>query len=90
MIPKMKSKWGLYWDQPPDITEAPMDETHVILTPAQFARLPVYDVSVPTGVYPGKCWRSLLSDNIHVLRWYHTPKDGFCPILSRDIIIVEK
>lgn len=57
MIPEMLDPLGRHWDQPGDIRSAPMDDTHVILTQAQFERLPEYSASLPSGVYPGKCWR---------------------------------
>jgi hypothetical protein len=34
-----------------------MDEKHVLLTRRQFEELPEYSSSMPSGVYPGKCWK---------------------------------
>lgn len=38
-------------------TDVLMDDTHILITRAQYDALPVYDCSVPTGVVPGKTWR---------------------------------
>jgi len=55
-IPAMTDPMGQYWDQPKDIRQAEMDETHVILTPEQIKGLCNYDRSLPSGTYSGKCW----------------------------------
>ncbi len=55
-IPAMTDPLGAHWDQPKDIRSAPMDDKHVILTPAQIRQLSNYDRSMPSGVYSGKCW----------------------------------
>ncbi len=34
-----------------------MDDKLVLLTPRQFGQLLDYSSSMPSGVYPGKCWR---------------------------------
>lgn len=57
MIPAMTDPLGKHWDQPRDICDAPMDEKLVLLTPRQFDDLPEYSASMPSGVYPGKCWK---------------------------------
>lgn len=86
-IPIMDDPLGKYWDQPRDIRSAPMDDTHVILTQRQFKELPEYSTSIPTGVYPGKCWKRFERDQPWVLVWYgpETP-DHECPILFRVIL----
>lgn len=56
-IPPMTDPLGRYWKQPSDIREAPIDDTHVLLRPDQFDELHEYSTSIPTGVYPGKCWK---------------------------------
>jgi len=56
MIPEMTDPLGRYWHQPADIREAPMDETHVLLTVRQYGELSEYSDTMPSGVYPGKCW----------------------------------
>jgi hypothetical protein len=68
-IPVMDDPLGRYWDQPSDIRSVLMDDTHVILTERQISQLRNYDSSMPSGVYPGKCW---LRTNKHKtwLVWY--------------------
>lgn len=80
MIPHMTDPLGKYWDQPHDIRDAPMDEELVLLTPAQFSKLSEYSATMPSGVYPGKCWKAeeyKRNDKGHfaptgrwMLRWY--------------------
>lgn len=57
MIPEITDPLGKHWDQPHDIREAPMDGDLVLLTPRQFEALSEYSASMPSGVYPGKCWK---------------------------------
>lgn len=93
-IPAMTHPLSKYWDQPDDIGSAPMDETHVLLTPCQFALLSEYSASIPTGVYPGKCWKRIErrrdgSISRTLLAWYGAETtDGRCPILFRAIEVV--
>jgi hypothetical protein len=89
-IPVMDDPLGKHWDQPRDIRSAPMDEAHVILRPDQAVGLCNYDRTLPSGVYPGKCWRRReTKPDRDMLVWYgaETP-DGKCPILMRDMLII--
>lgn len=73
IIPEMTDPLGKYWEQPKDIREAEMDDTHVLLTQAQFDGLHDYSASLPTGTYDGKCWRAFggrKDPNWH-LGWFH-------------------
>lgn len=65
IIPQITHPLGRHWDQPRDIRDAPMDDTHVLLTPFQVRLLPEYSTSMPSGVYAGKCWK-----------WVQLPKFG--------------
>lgn len=94
MIPLMNDPLGKYWEQPRDIREVPMDDDVVLLSPSQFAGLHEYSATMPTGVYPGKCWKrvELNHDGSHhrtLLVWYgdETPEHD-CPILFRNIEVV--
>lgn len=89
MIPVMDDPLGKYWDQPRDIRDAPMDNDTVLLTPMQFDDLLEYSASIPTGVYPGKCWKRIERKHA-LLVWYgdETP-DHKCPILFRSIEVVQ-
>jgi hypothetical protein len=56
-IPVMTDPLSRYWGQPANIRQAPMDDTHVLLSTAQVADLKDYSTSYPTGAYEGKCWK---------------------------------
>lgn len=86
-IPVMDDPLGRYWNQPRDIRDAPMDDNHVLLTPQQFRDLHEYSSTIPSGVYPGKCWKR--KERNWLLGWYgdETP-DHQCPILFRQIEVV--
>jgi hypothetical protein len=88
-IPVMDDPLGKYWVQPPYIRLALMDEKHIILTSSEVAKLPRYNTSIPTGVYPGKCWLRREEGRV-MLVWYgeETPEHN-CPILFRDVIVLE-
>lgn len=70
MIPQMIDPLGLHWQQPTDIRQAPMDETHVLLTPRQIADLLEYSRSYPSGTYDGKCWKREGEDEDGSTFWY--------------------
>lgn len=94
MIPAMTDPLGKHWDQPADIREAPMDDKTVLLTPRQFEELHEYSATMPSGVYPGKCWKRLEPWNRPtpertLLVWYGIADDpSKCTIEFRDIEIV--
>lgn len=89
MIPVMDDELGRHWEQPIDIRDAPMDDTHVLLTEYQFAKLLNYSASIPTGVYPGKCWWALTKDGTWFLRWFspHATDPKLCTINHRRILV---
>lgn len=86
MIPVMDDPLGKHWEQPSDIRSAPMDEEHILLTSAQIKQLHKYDSSMPTGVYPGKCWmRREPGKTLFV--WYGEENaEHNCPILFREVL----
>lgn len=88
MIPAMTDELGRYWRQPADIRDAPIDGSHVLLTRRQFDGLSDYTASLPSGVYPGKCWRRRTAVG-WVLVWFGVdPKNkAVCTIESRFIRI---
>lgn len=91
MIPAMTDPRGKHWGQPADIRKAPMDGTHVLLTRRQFDGLSEYSATIPSGVYPGKCWKRAEPGPASprwLLMWYGehaAPK--MCSINSREIRI---
>lgn len=102
LIPEMTDPLGKHWDQPKDIREAPIDDTLVLLTPDQFVSLHEYSTSMPSGVYPGKCWKRqeyreyIAGDVTYVptgrwfLRWYGESEigPGYCSNHERLIEVV--
>lgn len=88
-IPVMDDPLGRHWRQPADIRFVVMDDSHVLLTPNHLAQLPEYSSTIPSGVYPGKCWQRKEPER-HLLAWYgdETP-DGMCGIMFREILVVE-
>jgi hypothetical protein len=58
-IPPITDPMGKSWRQPKDIRQAPMDGKFVLLTRQQWDALPEYSTSMPSGVYPGKCWKRI-------------------------------
>lgn len=99
-IPPITDPLGKHWRQP-DMTAVDFDDTHVLLTQAQFDGLAEYSTTNPTGVYPGKCWKAqeLTWPEPHgsfpkatgkwFLRWFgeSTIGPGFCSNNHREIII---
>lgn len=93
MIPAMTDPLGRHWQQPIDIRTAPMDDTHVLLYPSQFDGLVEYSTSIPSGVYPGKCWRTQLRDGSWIMRWYGehpdpAQRDKLCTNNHRAILLM--
>ena len=88
-IPPMDDPLGRYWEQPRDIRLAPMDDRHVLLTAQQRASLLEYSTTMPSGVYPGKCWRRQERDR-DLLVWYGITdgRPDLCSIEFREILVV--
>lgn len=40
-----------------------LDDESAVCSGADFAKLPAYNASMPTGKYPGKCWRRFVPDD---------------------------
>jgi len=88
-IPAMTDPLGRHWRQPYNIRQAPMDDTHVLLTPAQVNELMEYSSTYPSGTYDGKCWKAE-QDNELYLCWYHpSPNPGKIGIDYRLILEVK-
>lgn len=87
-IPPITDPLGAYWEQP-DRAEIQLGVgTHnAFLTQNAFDRLKEYSTTIPTGVYPGKMWKSRRGDHWE-LCWYGEVQNNRCPIESRDIVIV--
>lgn len=86
-IPVMDDPLGKYWEQPENMQRVVMDETHVLLSKRQFSTLHEYSSTMPTGVYPGKCWKRQEKRN-WLLCWYGEDVDGKCSINWREVLLV--
>jgi len=102
-IPPITDPMGKHWRQP-DMTDVEFDDTHAILTQAQFDGLPEYSTTTPGGVYPGKCWKSQQWEWVPVaggmrercwtdkwnLCWFGESElgPGYCSNKHREIIIL--
>lgn len=97
-IPPITDPMGRSWRQP-DMSEVTFDDTHALLTQAQFDGLAEYSTTNPSGVYPGKCWKAQVAENLGggryrwtdrwELRWWGESDigPGFCSNNHREIII---
>jgi len=65
-----------------------MDDVDVLLSERQLSELAEYTTTLPSGVYPGKCWKRK-STNGWLLCWYgeETPQHQ-CPIDFRHVLVV--
>lgn len=56
-IPPITDPMGKHWRQP-DLTKLDIGAERVHLTQQEFDGLLEYSTSMPSGVYPGKCWKA--------------------------------
>ena len=56
-IPPITDPLGKHWKQP-DLTHLDISGDTVELTQKEFDALPEYSTTLPSGVYPGKCWKA--------------------------------
>ena len=89
IIPDIVHPLGKYWEQP-NKDNILIDDTHALMNEHSLDELYEYSMSIPTGVYVGKMWKSKVSDK-WILRWFGNEIDkGLLPILSREILISEE
>jgi len=75
-IPRMTDPLGRYWDQPRDLcARVRLFDTHATISERDWQRLPRYDSSIPSGVYPGKAWR-----RGKFLCWFGPDRNGSCHV----------
>jgi hypothetical protein len=93
-IPLMTDPLGRHWPQPSRDAFL-VDETHAIVSAANFKLLPEYSGSMPSGVYPGKMWRRhdgvfdrKCKEPIWMLCWYgESPDPGKCSVNHRLLLV---
>lgn len=93
-IPPMTDPLGQHWHQP-KTDSVLVDDTHAVVSDADFHRLPEYSCSMPGGVYPGKMWRR--HDGAHdrtclipvwLLCWYgESPEPNKCSVNHRILLV---
>ena len=98
IIPEMTNPLGQHWKQP-DRNKIAIDDHHALLTKADFAMLPEYSGSIPSGVYPGKMWKRLDGlfnsavdprDHRWLFCWFGIGIDkGRCSINFRPVLIAD-
>jgi len=95
-IPAITDPLGKHWEQPAP-SEIILDNELALMTEQTFNRLAEYSCSMPSGVYPGKMWRSDVAAyhpnrvkagmHRHWLHWFGECEDPTkCSNNSRKII----
>ncbi|WP_112550785.1 hypothetical protein [Morganella morganii] len=89
-IPPMTDPDGKNWPQPPT-DNILIDDHHALMTQSDFNQLIDYSHSVPSGVYPGKMWKTTAQGGRQFLWWFgELPgHDDTCTNNRREILIVE-
>lgn len=89
VIPPITDPMGKCWDQP-DPANWLIDEAHVVMPECDWKRLARYDHTMPSGVYPGKCWARVESDVAFFLGWYGESQigPGYCSNNWRRVLLV--
>ena len=81
--PPVTDELGRYWDQPPR-QRVLIDDTNAVMTSQDYARLHVYDLSLPTGTYTGKMWAARGE-----LCWYGDVVGNNIKIERRQVLLLD-
>lgn len=89
-IPPMTDPLGRHWKQP-SVDQILLDDNHALMDMAAFNCLPEYSRSIPSGVYPGKMWKAVLSDGTAHLCWFGIVegRPDVCSNNNREILVVD-
>lgn len=89
LIPPITDPLGRSWQQP-SLAQILVDDTHAVMTPATLNTLLEYNTSRPSGVYPGKMWKSYFAGAWY-LNWYGEVPDRpeVCSVNRRKILLTE-
>lgn len=85
-IPPITDPLGKYWRQP-DRNRIEVDETHALMTEADFESLSEYSTSIPSGVYPGKMWRRQQVDGWYLVWFGECADPSKCSINFRKALL---
>lgn len=88
IIPAMTHELGCYWSQP-ERENILVDDTHAVMSRRDFDSLADYSRSIPSGVYPGKMWKSIMPDGSKFLCWFSNVRAGLCIREYREILMLE-
>lgn len=86
VIPPITDPLGRHWSQPPR-DRILVDDTHALMSQADFEQLPEYSRSVPTGAYAGKMWRCHFREG-WFLCWYADDVPGRVKTQWRPLLVV--
>ena len=91
IIPPMTDSLGNFWIQP-STENILIDDTHAVMCRDDFNLLVDYSHSVPSGVYPGKMWKTTAQGGRQFLWWFgiSPSRDDICTNNRREILIVEE
>jgi hypothetical protein len=85
-IPPMTDPLSRHWQQPAR-ERVLVDDTHALISAADFEKLLEYTASIPSGKYPGKMWRRREGD-VWLLCWYSECDDPqLLAINSRKVLV---
>lgn len=88
VIPPIIEPLGRFWKQP-DLADILIDDTHAVVSTADFIRLADYSCSLPSGVYSGKVWRGMHSETHEwQLFWYSDSRYERHCLINRRILLV--
>lgn len=95
VIPPMTDPLSRHWKQP-KTEDILIDDINAVMTQADFKKLPEYSTTKPSGVYPGKMWKSDHTDedgrHVHwALKWFGIVpgNDKVCSNNWRIILLVD-
>lgn len=94
-VPPITDPLGKHWQQPKR-ENILVDNTHALMSKADFEKLLDYSLSQPSGVYEGKMWKcQRLGPRYEptgqwILRWFGvSDKPGYVSNHGRDILIYD-
>ncbi len=89
-VPPIVHPLGNGWDQP-DPHKFLWDKDEVAMSRSDFNRLHTYSCTLPTGVYEGKMWKSVIEGKYFLCFFMDDPNDNrYCIVGKREILIIEE
>lgn len=88
VIPPITDPRGRLWDQP-NQEDILVDDKVAVMGKSTLGKLREYSVTIPTGAYAGKMWKSRYVGG-WVLRWYSDAQGETLTIHSRPILLLRE